>query len=207
MKKLLLLIPLLILLFSCSNQEHEEIKNCYSGYKSAILNNDGEKALQYVDSNTIAYYQNILTKVKNAGLMDINNMPFFDKLNVLLIRHAVPADFILSTNGKKMFKHAVDHGMIGKRSVKNIKIGEIKIEGNSAKAKMSTKDGNHNFEFTLHKQDGKWKIDLTSIFPYISNSFKRLAESKGKGENSFIMSLLKEQTGIKPTIKIWEPVR
>ena len=206
MKKLLLLIPLLIL-FSCSNQERKNIQHCYSGYKSAILNNDGEKALQHVDSNTIAYYEQILTEVKNAGLMKINKMQFFDKMNVLLIRHAVPHDFILTTNGRKMFKHAVDHGMIGKRSVKNIEIGEIEIEGNSAKAKMSTKNGNHNFKFTFHKKNNEWKIDLTSIFPHISNSFKRLAESKGMGENSFIMSLLKEQTGIKPTIEIWEPVR
>jgi hypothetical protein len=59
----------------------------------------------------------------------------------------------------------VNQGWIGENSVLESDIGQAKVFGNDASAEyvMSGKPKPLKYRFT--KEDGKWKVDLTTIYP------------------------------------------
>ena len=65
----------------------QQVKECFSRYKSAILNDEGEKAADYVDSRTINYYSKMLEVTKAADSAEVNRLNILDKLMVFTIRH------------------------------------------------------------------------------------------------------------------------
>lgn len=68
MKKKLFCIITLLFFFvvSSSGQPTEEnlVKQAFDNYKSAILNDKGESALNYVDTRTLKYYSDIINEIK-----------------------------------------------------------------------------------------------------------------------------------------------
>lgn len=203
--KTILFSILLITTSSCIGQENTKklVNDAYNNYKTAILNDKGEEAVKYVDSRTIKYYNDILELVKNADSVTVTNLSILDKLMVFTIRHTSTKKDILSFDGKGLLIYAIKNGMVGKNSVSNNTIGEIKIDSNFAKGQFITNGQKTNFYFHFYKEDEQWKIDLTSIFPLSTLAFKKLVTDSGQNENDYLFSLLEILTGIKPGKEIW----
>lgn len=193
----------------CNGQKKEQklIKTAFKNYKSAILNDKGEEAINYVDSRTIAYYSDILELVKNADSIQINSLSFLDKVMVFSIRHRVKKEDILSFDGKSLFIYAIKSGMIGKESILNSSIGEVKLLNDFGKGQFLLNEQETPLYFHFYKESGKWKIDLTSIFPFSNIAFKQLVAESGQNETDYIFSLLEILTGNKPGSEIWEKVK
>ena len=85
MSKLLNIIVLLFIMGLCNAQE-EDVLACFSNYKRAILNDQGEEALKYIDANTLTYYEGILEKTKTADSIMVDKLPLMDKMMVLIVR-------------------------------------------------------------------------------------------------------------------------
>lgn len=150
MKKTLLftiIVAASLLLFGCSNnasqvnkentvrmQNQENlVKEAFNNYKSSILNDKGEDVVNYVDTNTIKYYEKILELAKNADHKEIASLSLLDKLMVILIRHRISKEDIFSFDGRGLLIYAIENGMVGKDSVVNNSIGGISVNQNFAK--------------------------------------------------------------------------
>lgn len=69
MKKTSLVLTILftlIVTLSGQNNEENSVRNAFDSYKTAILNDKGEEAVNYVDSRTIQYYTDMLDLAKNG---------------------------------------------------------------------------------------------------------------------------------------------
>ena len=62
------LFLLLLTSFDAHSQKKEEklVKKAFDNYKYAILNDEGENAVQFLDSRTIQYYEKMLELVKTG---------------------------------------------------------------------------------------------------------------------------------------------
>jgi len=207
-KNFSLLLIFAFVLNSCSAQKKEEklIRNSFENYKSAILNDKGEEAVQYVDSRTITYYSEILKKTKNADSIEVNNLGLMDKLMVFSIRHRATKSEILSFDGKGLLVYAIKEGMVGKNSVANNTIGDVEIDGTFAKGQFIANGQKAPFHFHFYKEEDTWKIDLTSIFTIGTAAFKKMQEESGLNENEYLFSLLEMLTGRKPDNEIWKNI-
>jgi hypothetical protein len=207
-KNFSLLLIFAFVMNSCSAQKKEEklIRNSFENYKSAILNDKGEEAVQYVDSRTITYYSEILKKTKNADSIEVNNLGLMDKLMVFSIRHRATKSEILSFDSKGLLVYAIKEGMVGKNSVANNTIGDVKIDGTFAKGQFIANGQKAPFYFHFYKEEDKWKIDLTSIFTIGTAAFKKMQEESGLNENEYLLSLLEMLTGRKPDNEIWKNI-
>lgn len=114
----------------------EKFRHSFNQYKSAILKDNGEKAARFVDSKTINYYNDILKKTIESDSLTISKLSLMDKLMVLTIRHKVPKEMILLFDGKGLFIHAINDGMVGKNSVVNNAIGTVSVEDGFAKGQL-----------------------------------------------------------------------
>ncbi|MBK8491067.1 MAG: hypothetical protein IPL49_09290 [Saprospirales bacterium] len=186
--------------------EKEKISALFEKYNEALLQDNGEEAVNYVDSRTLKYYSEALEKVIHADRAAIEAMSFLDKLMVLIIRHKATREEILSFTGRSLFVYAVDEGMAGKNSIPNNSLGRIKVVGDFANARALSRGRRTPVHYHFYKEDGEWKIDLTSVFPVSGLAFKKLVEKSGQEENAFLFMLLEMVTGKKPGEEIWEKI-
>lgn len=186
--------------------EEKLVKKSFDKYKSAILNDKGEEAIKFVDSRTIKYYSDILELVKTADSAKVETISILDKLIVFSIRHRTAKEDVLNFDGESLLVYAINSGMVGKNSVANNSIGEVKIEGNYAKGQFISNGQKAPFYFDFYKEDKQWKIDLTSLFPISTKAFKKMADDSGQNQNDYLFSLLEMITGNKPDIEIWKPI-
>lgn len=209
----LLLICLLAISCSTSKKapkpvmtEEEHVKAAFDQYKSAILNDKGAVAVEFVDSRTIAYYADMLEHTKRSDSTTVDNLKIMDKLMVLSIRHRTPKEDILSFDGKKLLVYAIQEGMVGKNSVVNNEIGKIEIEGDFATGQLVARGVETPVKFHFYKEQDSWRVDLTSIFPVANEAFRQMADQSGQTENDYLLMLLEMITGKQPTHDIWKMV-
>jgi len=208
-KQLLVFFISLLVLPAVYGQSSEQslVKEAFENYKSAILNEKGEEAVRFVNSKTVAYYDDILNKVKNADSAEVNGLSVLDKLMVFSIRHRTSRADILSFDGKALLVYAIKSGVVGKSSVINLSVGEIKTDGNYANGVVVTNGKATPLSFGFTKENGQWKIDLTSILPASAAAFEAMVKDSGQEENEFFFSILNILTGKTPGPEIWKPVR
>lgn len=211
MKTELKIIGILFLLLTGEltyGQKSEEklVKKSFDNYKTSILNDKGEKAVKYVDSRTIKFYSDILELVKTADSTKVETLSILDKLMVFSIRHRTSKNDILSFDGKSLLVYAIKSGMVGKNSVANNSIGKVIIESEFAKGQFLANGQKAPFYFHFYREEGQWKIDLTSLFPVSIIAFKKMADESGENQNDYLFSLLEMITGKKPGTEIWQPI-
>jgi hypothetical protein len=208
-KFFLFFVTLFLFVTAAIGQKNEAaaVKASFDNYKSAILNDQGEQAVRQVDDRTIKYYDNILEKVKTADSATVESLSLLDKIMVFSIRHRASEAEILSFDGPKLLVYAIQKGMVGKNSVVNNTIGEVSISGTFAKGQLVVNGKKAPFYFHFYKEQGLWKVDLTSIFPVASVAFKNVVDNSGQSENDFLFSLLEILTGKKPGPEIWLPTK
>lgn len=190
-----------------NNKEANAVKACFAGYKQSILEGKGSQAVQWADSRTLDYYSRMLNMALNADSLKVQDLSMIDKLMVFTVRHRIPKEEALVMEGTSFFVYAVDQGMISKNSVINIKLGEVKIEGNFAQGEIISNGQKAPFYFHFNKENKEWKIDLTSIFPATNMGLKKVVADSGKSEDEFILNMLEIITGRKPKPTIWKPLK
>jgi hypothetical protein len=186
--------------------EMKLVKKSFDNYKTSILNDKGEEAVKYVDSRTIKYYSDILELVKTADSTKVETLSILDKLMVFSIRHRTSKKDILAFDGKSLLVYAIKSGMVGKNSVANNSIGEVIVEKDFAKGQLIANGQKAPFYFHFYKEEGQWKIDLTSLFPVSTKALKKMADDSGENQNVYLFSLLEMITRKKPGTEIWHPI-
>ena len=204
-----LIIALLFLVFChfsiAQNKEELLVKKCFEHYKHSILEGQGENAIKFVDKKTINYYTKMLDKIKKADSLEVNSLGIIDKIMVLSIRHQASKKEIQSMNGGGLLVYAIQKGMVGKSSVQRNRIGEVKLNGDIAKGQIVSGEQITPVYFDFNKEKGVWKIDLTSVFSLGTIGFKQVLKKSGLKENVYLIQVLEQMTGKKPSTKIWNP--
>ena len=204
-----LIIALLFFVFChfsiAQNKEELFVRKCFENYKQAILADQGENAIKFVDKKTINYYTKMLDKIKKADSLEVNSLGIIDKIMVLSIRHQASKKEIQSMNGPGLLVYAIQKGMIGKSSVQRNRIGEVKLKGDMAKGQIVSGEQITPVYFDFNKEKGVWKIDLTSVFSLGTIGFKQVLKKSGLKENEYLIQVLEQMNGKKPSTKIWNP--
>lgn len=211
MKSLFTFIALFIFILTSTTSigqtsEVKNVKKSFDKYKYAILNDKGKDAVQYVDSKTIKYYNEILELIKSADSVKLESLSLTDKLMVLIIRHRTPKKEILSFDGTMLLIYSIDNGMVGKQGTANNSIGEVIIEDNFAKGQLLVRGEKTPVYFHFNKESEQWKIDLTALFELSDMVFKSMIKDSELSDNDFIFSILENINGKRPGQEIWNKV-
>lgn len=194
-------------LISVEVDHQQQVREAYSAYKAAILADQGAEAVQHVDSRTVQYYTDIQRQAVEADSLTVDGLAILDKLMVLAIRHRTPREQLLSFDGVSLFTYAVEQGMVGKNSVANLSIGTITINGDTAQGQVINNGQVTPLAYHFNKEDGRWKIDLTSIFGVSGSAFQQMVDQSEQAENDYLLMILELTTGKKPGADIWQPVK
>lgn len=201
-------------LYSCSENEATsnpediaQVKETFKNYAKAVINSNGKEALECLSSETIQYYGDLLELVKNADSVETDQLDLLDKMNVLIIRQEADAEVILSMDDESIIIYAVDNGIIGKESMEGKSIGEVEIKGDEAFGEFLTEGKSTPFKMRFQKENGEWKLDITSIFDIADAAFKHLIKQSEMSENDYFMMILQLSSEKTVTNNVWHPVK
>lgn len=207
MKRIAAISFLFLIVVSVTAQVTDEdlIRKCFESYSNALVNQKGEDAANFIDSRTIQYYNSIGEMARDADSVKVQSLPILDKIMVLLVRHRVTKEDVLSFDGKALFIYAINHGMIDKSSVGQLKLGTITTEKDSAKAQLIFQGTEYPQSLNFYKEQGQWKYDLTSSFVLAMPALQKLIDELG--EETLIDWMLNADKQNKPSPTIWRPIR
>ena len=129
------------------------IEKCFNFYKSALMKSDGNEACKYVDSKTIAYYDQAMKNAKYLDSSSVAQMNVMDKLMILAIRHRTPKDLLYSFDAKKMIVYAIENGMVGQQGFDKIQFSKYEIVENYAKVFIDVSGAPMPFFLEFNKED------------------------------------------------------
>jgi hypothetical protein len=189
------------------NKETKAVRKAFENYKDAVSQSDGKEAANYLNARSFAYYDQIIEWVRKADSAQVDALPILSKLMVFTVRVKVAREDVLKFNGHALFVHAVNAEMLSKKSYNEISIGDVSIDGETAKGDLVIKGEKSDYQLLFNKENGEWKIDLNSYFALSESVFKMLIDRSNQSENDFLLMILEYGTGKKAGREIWLPVQ
>lgn len=187
-------------------REKQRIKDCFYKYKSSILNSDGNEAVQYLDQKTKDYYAQLLEWALTAKRTEVERLSVLDKMQVLIMRYRVPAEQLRNMTAEELLVYSIDKGMVGKNSVEKLETGMITVDGNFGKATILSDGKDTRMSYHFNKENGQWKMDLTSTFPVLRIAMDAAIKQSGQSEKEFIFMAIGSTSPKQPTDDIWNPI-
>lgn len=193
-------------LFAQGSQSEEGlIRRAYLSYKEAILQQQGQSAVLLVNRATLQYYGRMKSLALKGQEKEVRLLSPMNKIMVLSLRHRIPVDVLRAMTPEEVFAHAVNQGWIGKDSVLDSDIGQLRVFGNDASAEYVKGGKPTPLKYRFTKEDEKWRIDLTALMPVGDQAMSMLIKKEGLDEDTFIISLIESVSGEKVSPSIWQP--
>ena len=189
------------------NLAEHPVYQAFEAYRAAILTSEADDALGLVDSATIGYYGTMLDYARTLGEEKARALDVMDLLMVLSIRHRLSEQQVKTMDAETLFKHGVAHGWIGRESVASFTITGIETDGDVGFARTASRGVEVPFPFRFHREQGRWKIDLTGVMDASGAAFSQLAKQQGMTEVELIFYLLETVSEKEIDEKtIWTPI-
>lgn len=192
-----------------TSEDREEIIACYKSYKKALMDSDGEKALQLVTSNTIEAYEDILGIAVYYDSVQLSSLKFIYIVITAQVRCQIEKEALLKMNGEDLFVYAVENDFFDKEAIKEGKltIGEIQINRNIAEAHMDYNGEKSPLTFKFYREADKWKFDIMSFIGFVDFYIQQQLKESGISEKGMIDLLLLLENGDQaPENDIWSPI-
>ena len=204
-----LLLPLLLTACADSGPEADvtAIRSCYDAYFSALRDGRGNDAADLVDSNTLAHYGRILELARTADSATVSSLDAMDKLSVLAMRMNHSAEDLRTMDAKGAKARSISDGLMGNEQPEGLSLGTVEVDGDKATAPLKVHGFPTPAKFTFRKEDGGWRIDITSMFDLSRMGMQQMVSGSGKDGNVYLVELLEESSGKPVPANIWNPIR
>ncbi|MEM6397921.1 MAG: hypothetical protein AAF741_16345 [Bacteroidota bacterium] len=184
-----------------------EVKKDFEAYRLASLEDRGDEAVGYLDARVLDYYDAMLMHARYSDSAKVADLLLIDQAVVLGIRHRATAEQIKSFTDTTCLVFALDEGMIDKEGVARIQIDAIEIEGDFARATVSSQGEVAPVKFHFYRDGGIWKFDMTQIFPTANLVFNQIQTDSGMEAGEFMIFLLEIASGTPIDEEtIWQPI-
>ena len=206
MKMLISAAACCVLLMGCAREE-KAVAKAFEDYRSAILNKQGSVAVNLVTQRTIDDYQQQLDWALSADRQTVESLSLANRLQVLMLRHRIPAETLKGLDGASVFAYAVDQNWIGQNAIVRMSIGKVHVASNRATAEVRSDGKATSTRFQFAREKGKWRIDLIPLLQGADQALQIAARQKGMTENAFMYSMMESISGRKVPKTIWIPIQ
>lgn len=174
---------------SQTQTSEEAIQSTFSQYRKALLEGDGSKAAELVDTRTLTLYGEIRTNALEMPRQKLSQLDFISKFMVLRVRHEFSKSQIEKLSGGELFKLGVDKGWISTSMVSNVeRLARIKVDVHKASASIPQAPNTPALYFL--NESGQWKLALWQSFEIANLAMKAEVEKSGLTEEDFIIKTI-----------------
>jgi len=213
LRRYLLLIALIPWLNGCvmptrsnvdESIDQQAVRQIFSAYKYALLNDLGAEAADLVSEKTLRHYDQLRQLALAGDANELKELPSFNRLVVLAIRHNVAAPALRKMQGKDIFAYGVKNQWVAKDSVAPFEMGNINIYGNYASGDISITGSTTTSQLEFRKENGVWRLNLMPLLDRVSRDRSAQLNSY-QDENKAILGIIEQMSGRKVDAGIWTP--
>lgn len=184
--------------------DQQAVRQIFSAYKYALLNDLGPEAADLVSEKTLRHYDQLRQLALAGDANELKELPSFNRLVVLAIRHNVAAPALRKMQGKDIFSYGVKNQWVAKDSVAPFELGNINIYGNYAGGDISFSGSSTNSQLEFRKENGVWRLNLMPLLERVGR--ERSAQlNSNQDENKAILNIIEQMSGRKVDAGIWTP--
>ncbi len=184
-----------------------DIRTTYADYVSALQAGDGTRAAALADSNTVAYYERMLALARTADSASVTRLNVMDRITVLGLRWNAGGGDLGTMDARGAIAAGAATGVMGGKELGSLELGTVTVEGNSASAPVRLGGFPVPAKFHFNKEGEEWKVDITPLFKISRMAFEQMALRSGTPTNEWLIDMLEQSTGERPTNSIWHPAR
>ena len=214
--KTILILPL-ILLLSCEAEplpntnptvnpiaQKEKVKEAFQQYKAAVLSQDGPAAAKQLSSNSIVYYDELLSKVLHGTEAEVKALSSGDMMQVVALRYFFPKEDLKSYDGRQLYEAMIANKFTEERQLARTDLGKIAVKGNKAKGQMVVNGQPSPIFFDFKKEQGAWKLDLTTTVIMTT----KFVEQQAQAAQLTVPEYLEQTMNLSEEEKksIWQPL-
>lgn len=185
--------------------EQQAVLDCMKNYKRAILARDGDAAAGLVDWGTLDYYDRIRQYALYADSTEVDSLSFVDRMAVLQFRLNLSADTLQSLNPLGIFALTVKKEWVGDNILK-VEFGRPQVAGDRAMLPLLVSGREGPFGLGFVREEGKWKVDLTSVMPMAEVAIMAMVKQSGMTEDELMRKALSIMSGKAFTDDLWQPL-
>jgi len=213
LRRYLLLIALIPWLNGCvmptrsnvdESIDQQAVRQIFSAYKYALLNDLGAEAADLISEKTLRHYDQLRQLALAGDANELKELPSFNRLVVLAIRHNVAAPTLRKMQGKDIFAYGVKNQWVAKDSVAPFEMGNINIYGNYASGDISISGSSTTSQLEFRKEASVWRLNLMPLLERVSRDRSAQLNSY-QDENKAILGIIEQMSGRKVDAGIWTP--
>jgi len=168
-------LAIAFLLSSCGdsrNRQRSEIRQVFQEFSDAFFARDGETAARYLSQRTFAYYDRVIPLARNEDGAGLSALPPLDLFSCLTLRYRYSPEELSKLDSRKLVLDSFNRMVFPAGAPHFLDIGKIKITTPGVKAIASVflppGEWHEDILVTFSREDGEWKMDLTSVFEALS---------------------------------------
>lgn len=184
--------------------DQQSVRQTFIAYKYALLNDLGTEAADLVSEKTIRHYDLLRQLALTGDAAELKELPSFNRLVVLAIRHSLAAQQLRKMQGKEIFSYGVKNQWVAKDSVAPFDLGAVNVYGNYASGEILHRGSSAQWLMEFRKENTAWRINLLPLLERVSRERSTQLNSY-PDENKAIMGIVEQMSGRKVDNTIWTP--
>ena len=194
--------------------DRQAIQRCFVAYKEALLDKQGDRAVEQVSTTTLAHYGKMRDLALKGDGATVRSRSLIDQYIILVLRQRVGLEALLPMSDKDVISLAIREGWIGESGLKETMIGAVTVKGDRAEAVLVVRGKAYATpdvpRFVFSKEQKAWKIDITALFPVAEKFFQTWYAGAKASENistdTFLINILTLMSDKPISPDIWKPL-
>lgn len=195
---------------SAQGDDAEEIRRVFEAYRAALTSGAGQEAASLVDEQTFSYFEQLKALALGGSESEVRARPFVDRLLIVSMRQAVPADELRDLELGGLMNKALGEGWISPQTVGQLDIGEVAVNGDVATATAVSLNPMVSFEegdpmlYEFRREQGAWRFAFSSLVASLNRLVEEFTAELGTDQDDLIFLLVQNLTGRPVLPEVWQ---
>ena len=183
------------------------IQTVFADFTDAVSNNDGQRAVQYVDAKTLRTYEELAYLARMADRSALLSQSTARQVMVILIRQSFDRYQLRPLDGAGLYAKMVDEDAFMAATFKDVALGPVTVEGDKAKA-VVTKVGGDPADKTEVQfvREEVWKLDLSGALRALEADLSDMP-SEPEARMEAVLDLVGDMLGARPRASLYDGPR
>ncbi|NUT49790.1 MAG: hypothetical protein HOV94_21140 [Saccharothrix sp.] len=133
--------------------------------------------------------------------LDITSM-----LLVYMLRAEFDAAGLRGMSGEQLVSAAVERGLVNEDSLDIVDLGTVVVDGDTAKAEMTSRGKSAGVELPFDKEDGSWRFDFRPLMDVAGEALKTVAGQRGMTVEQLVDTTLGSLYGAERVPELKKPL-
>lgn len=188
------------------NSDIALVSKTFTDFKTSVQKENKDWPEKFVDSNSVLYYAQLLTLIKEADSTQLMEQSHSNILTVLYLRYQAKSGDFSSIKNSYDLIYYLGHPLFQKQ-LEGIVVRDIKISGATAIVYTSITEKTEYIPYDFILQDNKWKLYLLKDTENMENAFssREFQALYGSDKSTVIKNIIHVNGWDSTNKNIWLP--